>query len=125
MPVDGWGAIPRGYVWNIHKATDRATCHWGVSLGDGLAAACNNTGQGQVAYREGNDAYGKFVFRDLCAVLETTEKYAGKNRGVDLRSSTDDESTKKKSPIVAQPLGSYITVRKYSPLGGAADGIYF
>jgi hypothetical protein len=123
VAVSEWSEIPRGYVWNIHKKTDRATCHWGVSLGDGLAAACNNTGQGQVKYDEGNDSYGQFVFTELCAVLETTEKYAGKNRAVAQRS--DDEPAKKQRPVVGQPAGTHITVRSYSPLSGAAERIYF
>jgi hypothetical protein len=119
VAVRQWSEIPRGY---IHTKTDRATCHWGVSLGDGLAAACNNTGQGQVKYREGNDSYGQFVLTELCTVLETTEKYAGKNRVVAQR--PDDEPAKKQQPVVAQPAGTHISVRSYSPLSGVAERIY-
>lgn len=121
IAVKDWGSIPRGYIWNIHKTTDRETCHWGVSLGDGKAAACNNTGQGQVTYLEGNDAYGKFHFVELCDVLETTEKYAGKNKAVD----TTGSDTGKTAAIVKADRGSYLTVRTYSPLSGATEQIYF
>jgi hypothetical protein len=124
LAVSEWGKIPRGYIWNISKTTDRATCHWGVSLGDGLAAACNNTGQGQVKYLEGNDSYGQFVFTELCAILETTEKYAGKNRVVELRGDAGAETKEKQRVVVAQPAGTYIEVRSYSPLSGATEGIY-
>jgi hypothetical protein len=123
VSVGNWGTIPRGNIWNIHKTTDRATCHWGISLGDGIAAGCNNTGQGQLKYRDGGtDAYGQFVFTDLCAILETTDKYAGANKKVNR--TGDDEPEVKKDKTVKLPLGSHITVRSYSPLSGAAQRIY-
>jgi len=123
VPVGQWDAIPRGYVWNIHKSTDRSTCHWGVSLGGGLAAACNNTGQGEVAYTEGGDTYGQFLFSDLCTVLERTEKYAGKNRLV--TDAVDEESARRAAPRGQLPAGSHITVRLFSPVSGTTQNIYF
>lgn len=125
VPASQWATIPRGYIWNIYKSTDRATCHWGVSLGAGLAAACNNTGQGQVVYREGNDSYGQFVFTELCAVLETTEKYRGQNLAPVLRGSAAVPTTPQTPrTITAQPPGTFITVRKYNPVSGATENIY-
>ena len=65
-----WGKIERGWIWNIHKKTSRDTCHWGVSLGEGRAAGCNNTGQGKVDYEDvGPDAYGVFDFVQLCSKI--------------------------------------------------------
>lgn len=59
--------IPRGHVFNIHDADDPNICHWGVSLGDGWAAASNTTpgaagqnGAVMVDFRSGNTAYGEF-----------------------------------------------------------------
>lgn len=83
-----WDSIPEGYVWNIHRTGDPTTCHWGVSLGNGMAAACNNTdkspGMEQLNYTEGNTAYGQFNFVELCNILNANEKYGGssvKNTG--------------------------------------------
>ena len=125
VPVSDWSKLPRGYIWNIHKTTDRATCHWGVSLGNGLAAACNNTDEGQLKYVEGDTKYGQFVFTELCAVLETTEKYAGKNRVVGQPVDAEPTRKDKEKAVVRQPAGTHITVRSYSPLSGAAERIYF
>ncbi|WP_418317135.1 hypothetical protein [Piscinibacter sakaiensis] len=83
-----WGAIPEGYVWNIHRTNDPTTCHWGVSLGNGIAAACNNTdsspGLPPLNYIVGNTAYGQFNFVELCNILNANAKYGGstaKNTG--------------------------------------------
>lgn len=76
-----WGSIPEGYVWNIHRTGDPTTCHWGVSIGNGIAIACNNTdsspGMTPLNYAEGNTAYGKFNFVELCNILNANEKYGG------------------------------------------------
>lgn len=59
--------IPRGYIWNFHDPRAKAVCHWGVSLGGGVAAAANTTpGAGKseiVKFRSGNMSYGKFKLR--------------------------------------------------------------
>ena len=82
-PAD-WARIPRGYLWNIHRAGDKTTCHWGVSLGDGRAAACNNTDESpfkKLAYetdlagRVGDTFYGVFNMAEICEVLAGTVKY--------------------------------------------------
>lgn len=83
---DNWDKIPAGYVWNIHKKNDKTTCHWGVSLGNNKAAACNNTDQSpgniRLAYEAGGTSqYGIFPFYDprhqngICDVLNKNAKY--------------------------------------------------
>jgi hypothetical protein len=99
---DQWGNIPRGHIFHIHKTGDQNTCHWGVSLGSGRAAACNNTAQaperngdgskvrmpstttGKLGVpREsnlsfegsGNPTYGVFRMAELCDILDRTSKY--------------------------------------------------
>lgn len=74
-----WDTIPAGYVWNIHRVGDKTTCHWGISLGNGRAVACNNTDEGRLNYLPsnppGHNWYGKFMLRDLCDILNLTHKY--------------------------------------------------
>lgn len=86
LQPDGWDNIPLGYMWNIHKKGDKTTCHWGVSLGDNNAVACNNTdgspnpegGVYMLQYETGtNSAYGKFKFTDICKVCNWNFKYQG------------------------------------------------
>ncbi len=87
---DDWGSIPRGYVWNVHRVGDKETCHWGVSLGDGKAVACNNTDVSltkTLAYindegaRPGDTKYGKFLLADMCEVLNGHFKYGHEGTG--------------------------------------------
>lgn len=102
---DEWDSIPEGYMWNIHKKNDKTTCHWGVSLGNDKAVACNNT-DGSLApggklvilnYEPGtNSAYGKFKFTDICTVCNWNVKYQGKGGAND-------------------PSGYNIVVRKIDP----------
>lgn len=73
-----WDRIPKGYIWNIHRTNDKATCHWGVSLGHNKAIACNNTDESpdvKLVYDMGDTKYGKFNFTDICAVLNANRKY--------------------------------------------------
>lgn len=78
VPQTQWDSIPRGYIWNIHRTGDQTTCHWGVSLGNGRAAACNNTDESptlKMTYESGESKFGIFRFSDICAVLEGHDKY--------------------------------------------------
>jgi len=61
--------MPRGHLFNFHKSNDKAVCHWGVSLGGGVACASNTVGNWlgaaqAVRFRSGNDAYGEFPMAD-------------------------------------------------------------
>ena len=80
-----WHKIPKGHLWNIHRANgDKSTSHWGVSLGDNKAAACNNTDESptkKLVYDKGNTQYGTFNFRDICEVLNGHEKYGHQGTG--------------------------------------------
>ncbi len=87
---DDWDSIPRGYIWNVHRTGDKETCHWGVSLGDGVAVACNNTDVSltkQLDYindegaRPGDTKYGKFLLADMCEVLNGHFKYGHEGKG--------------------------------------------
>ena len=78
VPSDQWDSIPRGYLWNIQRKGDPFTCHWGVSLGNNKAAACNNTDESpglKLVYENGNTFYGVFPFSDICRVLNVNSKY--------------------------------------------------
>jgi len=75
---DRWNSIPRGYIWNIHRTGDKTTCHWGVSLGNDRAAACNNTDESptmKLAYETGDTKFGIFKFSEICTLLERHSKY--------------------------------------------------
>lgn len=73
--VDG---IPVGHVFNIHDANDPNICHWGVSLGQGWAAASNTTPAARttdgkdvvVQFRSGNTAYGEFTLSSAVEVCK-------------------------------------------------------
>jgi hypothetical protein len=105
VPQDQWDTIPQGWMWNIHKKNDRTTCHWGVSLGNNKAVACNNT-DGSVGpdkslillkYDDNsNSAYGKFEFSNICEVCNWNVKYQGAGG-------------------VNDPSGTNIVVRKIDP----------
>jgi len=104
VPKEEWGNIPLGYIWNIHREGDKTTCHWGVSLGDGQALACNNTDESnfkKLAYingpsgRPGDTKYGRFLLADICEVLNGTLKYGHVG------------------PLA--PIGTNIVVRKINP----------
>lgn len=72
--------IPRGWIFNIHDAVDPNVCHWGVFLGNGMAAASNTTAGAPgpkpkepifVDFRDGgNSAYGKFTMASAVAVAK-------------------------------------------------------
>lgn len=80
LKEDKWDEIPKGYLWNVHRVNDPETCHWGVSLGEDIAIACNNTDVSLVAQLEyldkkGSTKYGKFKFTEICKVLNSHFKY--------------------------------------------------
>jgi hypothetical protein len=60
--------IPAGHIFNFHAAKSKATCHWGLSLGGGLAIAANTTQQylqsDEVQFITGNSFYGKFKLEE-------------------------------------------------------------
>lgn len=90
-----WNQIPLGYIWNIQRKGDPSTCHWGLSLGNGRAVACNNTA-GSPFYGLVNlqppapagMAYGKFDLEELCLVLNSDLKYG--HRGGKTAPASDD-----------------------------------
>jgi hypothetical protein len=75
---DQWDALPMGYLWTIQRRNDPTTCHWGLSLGDGKAAASNNTPGSPFLMLEldsGDSKCGTFTFTQMCAVLNSDFKY--------------------------------------------------
>jgi hypothetical protein len=97
-----WDKIPAGYIWNIHKNGDEETCHWGVSLGENRAVACNNTpgspGGALLDMEPGGTLdYAIFKMTNMCEVLNTNSKYQ-QHGGKD------------------HPSGQNIIVRKINPL---------
>ena len=67
--------IPRGYLFNFHRAGDMAVCHWGVSLGSGYAAGSNTTANwlgasGAVNFRSGDTHYGEFTLASSLEVCK-------------------------------------------------------
>lgn len=79
VPPHQWDSIPMGHIWTIQRKSDPTTCHWGLSLGDGLAAASNNTPGSpflMLDIRPGGDSKcGTFAFEQMCAVLNSDFKY--------------------------------------------------
>ncbi|MFV1998663.1 MAG: hypothetical protein ACC641_11730 [Acidiferrobacterales bacterium] len=81
MPVDEKNIddIQRGYIFNLQDSKNLDVCHWGVSLGDGWAAASNTT-PGEidpvsgkpvmVDFRKGNTAYGEFALKSALEVCK-------------------------------------------------------
>lgn len=67
-------AMPRGYMFNFHRDGDTAVCHWGISLGNGLAAGANTQANwpgapAAVNFRSGDSHYGIFTMQssyDVC-----------------------------------------------------------
>lgn len=88
VPENDWDKIPLGYIWNIQKRGDKSTQHWGVSLGNDMAVACNNTDESPKAkllYEPGGKSrYGKFHFSNICEVLNTHEKYRADGVGTNI-----------------------------------------
>jgi hypothetical protein len=69
--------IPRGYIFNLQDSKALDVCHWGVSLGNGWAAASNTTpgamgpkGALFVNFRKGNAAYGEFLLKEALEVCK-------------------------------------------------------
>lgn len=78
VPSESRDQIQRGFIWNIHRVNDPSTCHWGVSLGNNRAVACNNTDSSpgvNLNYHTGNTQYGIFDFTNICDVLNANAKY--------------------------------------------------
>ena len=79
VPEDRWGSIPAGWIWNVHKAGDNTTNHWGISLGGGRAVACNNTDEShgvKLIYEPGGRSqYGIFDLINACDVMRRNAKY--------------------------------------------------
>jgi hypothetical protein len=74
IPESQLNQIPKGHLFNFHRANDQAVCHWGVSLGGGWGAASNTTAdwakaKAPVNFRSGNSFYGEFTLQtslDVC-----------------------------------------------------------
>ena len=64
LTLDHIHEIPAGHIFNFHAGRDKATCHWGLSLGNGMAVASNTHSQilesVKVNFTSGNSFYGQF-----------------------------------------------------------------
>lgn len=74
--------MPRGYIFNFHDARMKQVCHWGISLGDGWAAASNTTenwagARNPVEFRKGNSVYGEFKLVESYEVCKQKYKEHG------------------------------------------------
>ncbi|HEX4808396.1 MAG TPA: hypothetical protein VH325_05675 [Bryobacteraceae bacterium] len=65
--------IPPGHIFNFHAPESKPTCHWGLSIGNGLALAANTHQQilqsVRVNFITGNSFYGEFQLAesyDVC-----------------------------------------------------------
>lgn len=113
-----WGGIPAGYFWSVERklgtgAIDSTTCHWGVSLGGGIAAATNNTHTSlgphgnvtlQFSDRAGDGTpYGVFRFVDICNILNRNFKYGHQGSGNPAAVDTNIQ-VKQYDPMTSQAL---------------------
>lgn len=78
--------MPKGYMFNFHARKSPATCHWGISLGDGYAAGSNttpqeNNGLTKVTFRRGNSVYGEFDMLSSYEVCRYKYKLVGEQIG--------------------------------------------
>jgi hypothetical protein len=122
---ENWNMIPRGYFWSIEQkrlngSINSTVCHWGVSLGMGIAAATNNTtaspgnNQGDIVTlqcitKHGNgQPYATYVFRNMCDVANRNDKYS-QQMGAHTPPAVD----------------TYIQVRQYNPLDALQSGTLF
>jgi hypothetical protein len=67
--------MPSGYLFNFHRAGDKAVCHWGVSLGGGWAAGSNTQADwpgasAPVNFRSGGSTYGEFTLASSLEVCK-------------------------------------------------------
>jgi len=65
--------IPAGNLFNFHRDTEKAICHWGISLGNGMAVGCNTTaaeGGARVHFSKGDSKYGEFSMQESLEVCE-------------------------------------------------------
>ena len=73
IPVNRLNQIPAGHIFNFHAPQSKETCHWGLSIGNGLALAANTHQQilqsVAVKFITGNSFYGQFALSesyDVC-----------------------------------------------------------
>ena len=73
IPLSQIEQIPPGHIFNFHAPQSKETCHWGLSIGNGLAIAANTHQQilqsGRVTFITGNSFYGQFKLTesyDVC-----------------------------------------------------------
>ncbi len=66
IPEDQLDQMPRGQLFNFHKHDRKDVCHWGVSLGNGMAAGSNTSSDwpgslAPVTFTSGGSTYGEFT----------------------------------------------------------------
>jgi len=73
IPLSKLNQIPPGHIFNFHAPESKETCHWGLSIGNGLALAANTHQQilqsQPVRFITGNSFYGQFLLSesyDVC-----------------------------------------------------------
>lgn len=73
IPLSKLDQIPAGHIFNFHAPESKPTCHWGLSIGNGLALAANTHQQilqsVRVNFITGNSFYGEFKLAesyDVC-----------------------------------------------------------
>lgn len=109
-PPAQWSSLPRGHLWTIQRQNDPTTCHWGVSLGSGLAAATNNTLGSLVLMLTRDDetvqkksAYDTFEFERICQVLNSDFKYGHVGKNPPAKPDTNIK-VKQINPMTSQAL---------------------
>ena len=88
--IDNLENIPRGHIWNF-QGIEKNVCHWGISLGKGMAAATNNE-VGEIGAMVkflpgGGKQYGKFNLRSQYEVLKL--KYGTAQRLTGIKTETE------------------------------------
>jgi hypothetical protein len=73
IPLSKINQIPAGHIFNFHAPQSKETCHWGLSIGNGLAIGANTHQQIlqslRVNFLTGNSFYGQFKLTesyDVC-----------------------------------------------------------
>ncbi len=138
VPPDQWDAIPPGYIFNIHKKNDPTTCHWGVTLANGKAVGCNNTGEsvgkGLTYDPGGRSQYGIFAFKEICSVLNVDRRYrkgryVRTDNGLPFTDSVNDRIDvgipgMARYEETDDPSGINIVVRRIDPVAMASSLYY-
>lgn len=81
IPMNAVAGVPAGHIFNFHAINQPSVCHWGVSLGGGLAAGSNTTaewnarhGQFKVTHRVnflvGDSKCGQFSLLESAQVCQ-------------------------------------------------------